>query len=66
MKGVFYYERDIIMEVLSHIAEQERLTIRKRQREDIDIAKSKGNHLGRSAVSYPVKGKEITARQSWE
>ena len=66
---------NILMEVLSSIAEQERLTIRKRQREGIDIAKSKGKHLGRPAVSYPEnwqavydrwKGKEITARQAME
>lgn len=37
----------IIIEVLASIAEQERITIRKRQREGIDSAKAKGKHLGR-------------------
>ena len=37
---------NILIEVLSSIAEQERLTIRKRQRQGIDAAKAKGKHLG--------------------
>ncbi|SCY81176.1 Site-specific DNA recombinase [Lachnospiraceae bacterium XBB2008] len=38
---------NILLEVLASIAEQERLTIRKRQREGIDAAKAAGKHLGR-------------------
>lgn len=38
---------NILIEVLSSMAEQERLNIRKRQREGIDAAKKKGKHLGR-------------------
>lgn len=38
---------NILVEVLSSMAEQERLTIRKRQREGIEAAKQKGKHLGR-------------------
>lgn len=38
---------EILIEVLASIAEHERLTIRKRQREGIDAAKVKGKHLGR-------------------
>ena len=37
----------ILIEVLSSMAEQERLTIRKRQRQGIEAAKAKGKHLGR-------------------
>lgn len=43
----------IIIEVLSSIAEQERETIRKRQRQGIDAAKAKGKHLGRPALKMP-------------
>lgn len=44
---------NILVEVLASIAEQERLTIRKRQREGIDAAKKKGKHLGRPKVECP-------------
>lgn len=44
---------NILIEVLSSMAEQERLTIRKRQREGIDAAKSKGKHLGRPPKEIP-------------
>ena len=50
---------NILIEVLSSIAEQERLTIRKRQREGIDAAKAKGKHLGRPTVSLPVDSKKV-------
>lgn len=61
---------NILIEVLSSIAEQERLTIRKRQREGIDAAKKKGKHLGRPPIQIPAgfemyyvkwKNKEMTA-----
>lgn len=64
---------NILIEVLSSIAEQERLTIRKRQREGIDAAKANGKHLGRPTVSLPVdsekvfdawRRKEITAKEA--
>ncbi len=44
---------NILIEVLSSIAEQERLTIRKRQREGIEAAKKKGKHLGRPKMEIP-------------
>ncbi len=50
---IFDMINNILIEVLSSIAEQERLTIRKRQREGIDAAKVKGKHLGRFPAQYP-------------
>lgn len=44
---------NIIIEVLSSIAEQERQTTRKRQREGIDAARKKGKHLGRPKAIFP-------------
>lgn len=44
---------NILIEVLSSMAEQERLTIRRRQREGIEAAKLKGKHLGRPQLKYP-------------
>ena len=44
---------NILIEVLGSISEQERLTIRKRQRAGIDAAKKKGKHLGRPSIEKP-------------
>lgn len=44
---------NLLIEVLSSIAEQERLTIRRRQREGIDAAKAKGKKFGRPRVEKP-------------
>ena len=44
---------NILLEVLSSIAEQERITIRQRQREGIDAARKMGKHLGRPKLEYP-------------
>ena len=50
---------NILIEVLSSMAEQERLTIKKRQRQGIDAAKSKGKHLGRPFASKPVNYEQV-------
>ena len=66
---------NILIEVLSSIAEQERHTIKQRQREGIDAAKRQGKHLGRPAIIYPDgwetyyrkwKNGEITATYAME
>ncbi len=67
--------QNILIEVLASIAEQERLTIRRRQREGIEAARRKGKHLGRPPLKLPDnfgevycrwrKG-EITARRAME
>jgi DNA invertase Pin-like site-specific DNA recombinase len=44
---------NIIIEVYTSIAQQERETILQRQREGIDVAKAKGKHLGRPALELP-------------
>jgi len=72
---VFDMVNNILIEVLGTIAEQERKTIRKRQREGIDAAKLKGKHLGRPKTQKPEnwnevydlwKSGEITARQAMQ
>jgi DNA invertase Pin-like site-specific DNA recombinase len=50
---VFEMINNILIEVLSSIAEQERLTIRLRQKEGLDVAKAKGKHLGRPKAEIP-------------
>lgn len=44
---------NIIIEVYTAMAEQERLNIKQRQREGIDVAKTKGKHLGRPVLELP-------------
>ena len=51
--------QNILIEVLSSIAEQERLTIKKRQKEGIEAAKAKGKHLGRPSIEQPKEFAEI-------
>lgn len=51
--------QNVVIEVLASIAEQERLTIRKRQREGIDAAKAKGKHLGRPKLQMSIDFPEV-------
>lgn len=70
---VFDMVNNILIEVLGTIAEQERLTIRARQREGIDSAKKRNKHLGRPKTVKPEnwedvytkwRNGEITAREA--
>lgn len=56
---VFEMVNNILIEVLGTIAEQERETIRHRQREGIDAAKSRGKHLGRPSTKKPENWDEV-------
>ena len=67
--------QNILIEVLSSIAQQERLTIRKRQKEGIEAARRKGKHMGRPHIKKPEgfdtvywewKAGKITARKAME
>lgn len=53
--------QNILIEVLASMAEQERLIIRKRQREGIEAAKKKGKHLGRPYLKVPDNFDEVYA-----
>lgn len=64
---------NILIEVMSSIAQQEREQIRKRQRQGIEAAKQKGKHLGRPRIEEPDnflevytrwKAKRITAKEA--
>jgi len=46
---------NILIEVMSSIAEQERLTIHQRQREGIEAAKLRGQHMGRPEIKMPER-----------
>lgn len=66
---------NLLLEVLSTMAEQERINIRTRQAEGIAEAQANGKHLGRPKAEYPKewqevyekwKAKEITAIKAME
>lgn len=59
---VFEMVNNILIEVLGTIAEQERETIRRRQREGIEAAKAKGKHLGRPRAGKPKNWDEVIVR----
>lgn len=49
---------NIVFELLSYMAEKERLKMKQRQAEGIAAAKAKGKKLGRPEIEYPVNWKE--------
>lgn len=64
---------DIVLQILSFVAENERENIKKRQAEGIRIAKEKGKHLGRPKLPLPenfntiadqYKKKEVTLAEA--
>ena len=64
---------DIVLQLLSYVAEQERAFIKQRQAEGIKLAKEKGKRLGKSPIEYPEnwdnvykvwKSGAITAREA--
>lgn len=59
---VFEMLNNILIEVLSSLAEQERITLRQRQAEGIAAAREKGRTLGRPRTEYPPQWAEIYAR----
>ena len=55
---------DIVLQILSYVAETERLNIRRRQAEGIKLAKESGRHLGRPSAQFPPKFDELYG--SWK
>ncbi len=53
---------DIVLQVLSFVAQNERENIRQRQAEGIRIAKEKGIHLGRPKMILPDNFEEIVCK----
>lgn len=50
---------DIVLQLLSYVAQTERELIRQRQREGIEAARRKGGHLGRRAMQRPDNYEEV-------
>lgn len=55
---------DIVLQVLSFVAENERQSIRQRQAEGIAAARARGVHLGRPAIEPPSNFEKIV--KNWE
>lgn len=51
---------DIVLQILSFVAENERENIKRRQAEGIRIAKEKGKHLGRPKFNLPQNFNEVS------
>lgn len=58
---VFEMVNNILIEVLGTIAEQERLAIRRRQREGIDAALRRGTKFGRPSIERPDNWNEVVS-----
>ena len=54
---------DLVLQILSYVAETERNNIKQRQAEGIRIAKEKGIHMGRPKFELPSKLKELA--ENW-
>ena len=50
---------DIVLQLLSYVAEQERTFIKQRQTEGIKIAKEKGKKFGRPSIQRPANWEDI-------
>ena len=65
---------DLFLQILSYVSEQERLNIRNRQRQGIEIAKAQGKYKGRKPIAVENfkeiyeqwKNGDITARKAME
>ena len=66
---------DLVLQILSYTAEKERINIKARQRQGIDVALAKGVKFGRPAIEFPEnwekiynqwKNGEITAKKAME
>ena len=53
---------DLVLQVLSYVAEKERQDIKKRQAQGIVSAKAQGKHLGRPKAEYPVQWVDIYSK----
>lgn len=53
---------DLVLQILSYVAEKERLAIRERQRQGIEAAQAKGVKFGRPPIQKPEGFDEVAAK----
>lgn len=56
------FTSNIVLEVLSFVAENERKNIKQRQAEGIILAKANGTHLGRPQATFPPNWAEVYSK----
>ena len=54
---------DIVLQLLSYVAQTEREFIKQRQREGIEVARANGVHLGRKAMDRPENYEDV--KSAW-
>ena len=50
---------DLVLQILSYVAQKERENIKKRQAQGIAVAKAQGKHLGRPKAEYPDNWQDV-------
>lgn len=50
---------DLVLQILSYVAQKERENIKSRQAQGIAYAKAKGKHIGRPKAEYPLNWSEV-------
>lgn len=55
---------DMVLQILSYVAQTEREAIRQRQREGIEAAKARGVHFGRKAMERPENYEKV--KDAWK
>ncbi|CAG9612805.1 Putative transposon Tn552 DNA-invertase bin3 [Bacillus rhizoplanae] len=58
-EGILDMVNNILIEVYTTLAQQERKTIKQRQKEGIAVAKAKGKHLGRPVLALPKEWNKL-------
>lgn len=58
-EGILDMVNNILIEVYTTLAQQERETIKQRQKEGIAVAKAKGKHLGRPVLALPKEWNKL-------
>lgn len=53
---------DLILQILSYVAEKERENNKRRQRQGIDVAKAKGVKFGRPSIEYPENWEKVYSK----
>ncbi|WP_077533471.1 recombinase family protein [Massiliimalia massiliensis] len=50
---------DLVLQILSYVAQKERENIKERQAQGIAYAKARGKHIGRPKAEYPVNWRQV-------
>ena len=57
-----HFINDLVLQILGFVSETERKYIKQRQKEGIEIAKSKGTKFGRKRIEKPSNWNEVISK----